>query len=64
MHFSMNFWANFTDILGISLDKIGDIFSSGVSVTSLRALVYSGLLAYDQEKAIKLIIMSSKLELG
>ena len=54
MHFSMNFWANFTDILGISLDKIGDIFSSGVSVTSLRALVYSGLLAYDQEEGNKI----------
>jgi len=50
MHFSMNFWANFTDMLGISLEKIGDIFAGGVSITSLRALVYSGLLAYDQEE--------------
>ena len=50
MHFSMNFWANFTDMLGISLEKIGDVFADGVSITSLRALVYSGLLAYDQEE--------------
>ena len=50
MHFSMNFWANFTDMLGISLEKIGDIFAGGVSITDLRALVYSGLLAYDQEE--------------
>lgn len=47
MHFSMNFWANFTDILDISLEKIGEVFENGVSIKSLRALVYSGLLAYD-----------------
>ena len=50
MHFSMNFWANFTDILDISLEKIGEVFENGVSIKSLRALVYSGLLAYDQEE--------------
>ncbi|QDP47618.1 MAG: hypothetical protein GOVbin2513_14 [Prokaryotic dsDNA virus sp.] len=50
MHFSMNFWANFTDILDISLEKIGQVFENGVSIKSLRALVYSGLLAYDQEE--------------
>ena len=37
-------------MLGISLEKIGDVFADGVSITSLRALVYSGLLAYDQEE--------------
>ena len=26
LHFSMNFWANFTDILKTPLDKIGNIF--------------------------------------
>ncbi len=41
MHFSMNFWANFTDELNISLEKIGGVFSEGVSISSIRALVYS-----------------------
>ena len=50
MHFSMNFWANFTDIMNTPLDKIGEIFEGGVSISSIRALIYSGLLAYDQEE--------------
>jgi hypothetical protein len=50
LHFSMNFWANFTDILNTPLDKIGNIFEGGLSITGIRALVYSGLLAYDQEE--------------
>lgn len=50
LHFSMNFWANFTDILKTPLDKIGEIFSGGLSISGIRALVYSGLLAYDQEE--------------
>ena len=50
LHFSMNFWANFTDLLGISLDGLGKVFENGISITAIRALVYSGLLAYDQEE--------------
>lgn len=50
MHFSMNFWANFTDILGISLDELGNLFSKGVSIKTIRTLIYSALLAYDQEE--------------
>ena len=50
LHFSMNFWANFTYILKTPLDKIGNIFEGGLSITGIRALVYSGLLAYDQEE--------------
>ena len=50
MHFSMNFWANFTDNLGVSIEKIGDLFKDGISLTGVRALVYSGLLANDQEQ--------------
>jgi hypothetical protein len=50
MHFSMNFWANFTDIMNTPLDKIGEIFEGGVSISAIRALIYSGLLAYDQEE--------------
>jgi len=49
LHFSMNFWANFTDMLNISLAEIGDVFSNGISIKGLRTLIYSGLLAYDQE---------------
>jgi hypothetical protein len=50
MHFSMNFWANFTEILDVSLDKLGDLFTEGVSIKTIRALVYSAILAYDQEE--------------
>ena len=49
MHFSMNFWANFTDLLGISLDEIASIFEKGVSIKMIRSLIYSALLANDQE---------------
>lgn len=49
LHFSMNFWANFTDMLKIGLADIGDVFSNGISIKALIALIYSGLLANDQE---------------
>lgn len=50
MHFSMNFWANFTEILGISLEDIGQVFNNGISISKIRTLIYSALLAYDQEE--------------
>lgn len=50
LHFSMNFWANFTDTLNIPLEGIGTVFDGGVSLSTIRALVYSSLLAYDQEE--------------
>ena len=50
LHFSMNFWANFTDSLGIGLDGIGDIFANGLSIKTIRTLIYSALLAHDQEE--------------
>ena len=50
MHFSMNFWANFTDLLNISLEDLGKVFENGVSIKAIRALIYSGLLANDQEQ--------------
>ena len=49
LHFSMNFWSEFTDTLNIPLDKIGDVFAGGVSLSGIRALVYSGLYANDME---------------
>ena len=50
LHFSMNFWAAFTDELKISLDQIDKVFSSSLNLNTIRALVYAGLLAYDQEE--------------
>ena len=50
LHFSMNFWANFTDSLGIGLEGIGEVFANGLSIKAIRALVYAGLLAHDQEE--------------
>lgn len=50
LHFSMNFWANFTEALAIPLDKIGDIFSEGLSLSDIRDLIYSAILANDQEQ--------------
>lgn len=50
LHFSMNFWAAFTDELKISLTEIDQVFSNALNLNSIRALVYAGLLAYDQEE--------------
>jgi len=50
LHFSMNFWANFTEILGIGLSELGEVFSGNLSIKAIRALVYSGILTYDQEE--------------
>ena len=50
LHFSMNFWANFTDEMNLPIDKIGSVFEGGVSITAIRALVYSALLANEQEQ--------------
>lgn len=49
LHFSMNFWANFTEAQGLALDQIGEIFSEGLSLSAIRDLIYSALLANDQE---------------
>ena len=49
LHFSMNFWANFTEGLNIPLDKIGEVFNDCLSISDIRLLIYSALLAYDQE---------------
>ena len=50
LHFSMNFWANFTDTMNIPLDKIGDVFEGGFSLSAIRAMIYSAILANDQEE--------------
>lgn len=50
MHFSMNFWSAFTEEMKVPLDKIGEVFEGGISLSGIRALVYAGLLANDQEE--------------
>ena len=49
LHFSMNFWATFTELLGISLDELGDVFQKGVSLKAIINIIYVGILTYDQE---------------
>ena len=50
LHFSMNFWAAFTDELNISIGEIDKVFSDTLNLNMIRALVYAGLLAFDQEE--------------
>ena len=50
LHFSMNFWAAFTDTLKISLSDIDKVFTNELNLNSIRALVYAGILAFDQEE--------------
>ncbi|QDP54290.1 MAG: hypothetical protein Unbinned5434contig1000_37 [Prokaryotic dsDNA virus sp.] len=50
LHFSMNFWSEFTEQLNIPLQDIGLAFENGISLKGLRALIYSAILANDQEK--------------
>lgn len=54
LHFSMNFWSEFTEQLGVPLHEIGDVFTKGISIKGLRALVYAGILANDQEQGNKI----------
>jgi glucose-6-phosphate dehydrogenase assembly protein OpcA len=49
LHFSMNFWAAFESAAGFSIAEIDKVLGSGLSLTTLRALIYAGILAYDQE---------------
>jgi hypothetical protein len=50
LHFSMNFWCHFTDTLNISLNDLDKFFTSGINISTIRALIYSGLISYDQEE--------------
>ena len=50
LRFSMNFWANLTEVLEIKLHEIGKIFDDGVSLNMIRAIVYSAILANEQEQ--------------
>ena len=46
----MNFWANFTEAMGIGLDGLGEVFAGNLSLKAIRTMIYSALLAYDQEE--------------
>ena len=50
LHFSMNFWVEVTEQLGVSLTDIGDVFNGGMSLSGIRALIYSALRANDLEQ--------------
>ena len=50
LHFSMNFWCHFTESLNIGLNNLDKYFTEGINVSTIRALIYSGLIAYDQEE--------------
>ena len=61
MHFSMNFWANFTEALDCSIEEIGNYFDGQVSIKAIRALIYSALLAHSQEEGFELGFNEFKL---
>ena len=50
LHYSMNFWCHFTDSLGIGLNDLDKFFTAGINISTIRALIYSGLISYDQEE--------------
>lgn len=50
LHFSMNFWAELTELLEVSLEDVGSLFSKGLSIKAIRSIVYCGLLANDMEQ--------------
>jgi hypothetical protein len=50
LHFSMNFWVEFTEQLGVSLTDIGEVFNGGMSLSGIRALIYSAVRANDLEQ--------------
>ena len=54
LHFSMNFWSEFTDALNLPLDKLGEAFEKGVTIKMIIQIVYCGLYAYDMENKNKI----------
>ena len=43
LHFSMNFWAELTDHLNISLQELGEAFSNKMAISGIRGIVYCGI---------------------
>ena len=50
LRFNMNFWAEFTDQLGVGLEQIGEVFEGGISISAIRALIYSALITHEREQ--------------
>jgi hypothetical protein len=50
MHFSMNFWASLTETLDVAIEELDKVFTGKLQLSSIRAIIYCGLLAYDQEE--------------
>jgi hypothetical protein len=49
LHFSMNFWAAFEEASGFKISEVDKVFGSGLSMATMRDMVYAGIIAYDQE---------------
>lgn len=49
LHFSMNSWAVWEEVSGYTISQIDQVLSRGLSISVLRAFIYSGLVANDQE---------------
>jgi hypothetical protein len=62
LHFSMNFWAAFEHAAGFTISEIDKVLGAGLNLTTLRALIYSGLVAYDQEN--KQVIDYDQFDVG
>lgn len=50
LHFSMNFWAAFTENMDIGLENLAEVFAGNLSLKAIRSLVYCGILTNDQEQ--------------
>jgi hypothetical protein len=50
LHFSMNFWAAFTENMDIGLEGLSEVFAGNLSLKAIRCLVYCGILTNDQEQ--------------
>lgn len=50
LHFSMNFWVAFEQATGFGIGQLSEVFANGISLMTIRGIIYAGLLANDQEQ--------------
>ena len=50
LHFSMNFWVAFEQATGFGIGQLSEVFAGGISLMTIRGIIYAGLLANDQEQ--------------
>lgn len=50
LHFSMNFWVVFEKESGHTIAELDKVFGNNLSIAVIRAIFYSGLIAFDQEE--------------